>query len=229
MSNRARRRENYWTPSSIYVRRDRCRRRGASLQPVLDAGARTARRGPARNRAPAARSASVLFELARRPVVERAELRGMLGIDDSFLSRLLRRLQRRGLVTHERSAHDGRRRIVHLTAAGRDAARLLDDRSAAQVDALVAPLDDSSRRILVEAMAEIEHLTTRSRAARVADRSAGVDRAAARAARPPSWRPRVDRRAQRCRLRRGIRVEPRLRGARGRDRRRLPAALPSRP
>jgi DNA-binding MarR family transcriptional regulator/GNAT superfamily N-acetyltransferase len=121
--------------------------------------------------------ARVLFELARRPVVERAELRGLLDIDDSFLSRLLRRLQRRGLVTHERAAHDGRCRIVHLTAAGREAARLLDERSAAQVDALLAPLGESTRRILVEAMAEIEHLTTRSRAARVADRSAGVDRA----------------------------------------------------
>src|SRR5262245_4104356 len=117
--------------------------------------------------------ARVLFELARRPVVERAELRGLLGIDDSFLSRLLRRLQRRALVTQERSDDDGRRRVIHLTGAGRDAARLLDDRSAAQIDALVAPLDDSGRRILVEAMAEIEHLTTRSRAAQVADRSVG--------------------------------------------------------
>jgi DNA-binding MarR family transcriptional regulator/N-acetylglutamate synthase-like GNAT family acetyltransferase len=108
--------------------------------------------------------ARILFELGRRPVVERAELRGMLGIDDSFLSRLLRRLQRRGLVTHERSSSDGRRRIVHLTAAGRDAARLLDRRSAAQVDTLVGPLDDSGRWMLVEAMAQIEQLTARSAA-----------------------------------------------------------------
>jgi DNA-binding MarR family transcriptional regulator/GNAT superfamily N-acetyltransferase len=105
--------------------------------------------------------ARVLFELARRPVVERAELRSVLGIDDSFLSRLLRRLQRRGLVTHERSSRDGRRRIVHLTADGRAAARLLDRRSAAQVDALVAALAPASRRMLVAAMAEIEQLTAR--------------------------------------------------------------------
>jgi DNA-binding MarR family transcriptional regulator/N-acetylglutamate synthase-like GNAT family acetyltransferase len=119
--------------------------------------------------------ARVLFELAHRPVLERAELRGLLGIDDSFLSRLLRRLQRRGLVTHEPSSRDGRRRIVRLTAAGRGAALRLDHRSAAQVDALIAPLDDSSRRILVEAMAEIEHLTIGSGAAAVADRSARID------------------------------------------------------
>ena len=91
--------------------------------------------------------ARVLFELARRPVLERSELLGLLGIDESFLSRLLRRLQGRDLVTQERSADDGRRRIVHLTAAGRDAARLLDDRSAAQVGALVAPPDDTVRAI----------------------------------------------------------------------------------
>jgi DNA-binding MarR family transcriptional regulator/predicted N-acetyltransferase YhbS len=109
--------------------------------------------------------ARVLYELARRPVVERAELRRALGLDDSFLSRLLRRLQRRGLVTQQRSSSDGRRRIVHLTAQGRASARLLDRRSTAQVETLVAPLDGTSREALIAAMAAIERLTADSAAA----------------------------------------------------------------
>jgi DNA-binding MarR family transcriptional regulator/GNAT superfamily N-acetyltransferase len=103
--------------------------------------------------------ARVLYELAQRPDVERAELRATLAIDDSFLSRLLARLQRKRLITTEASPLDGRRRRIVLTPAGRDAARDLDDRSVAQIEALVAPLDRLGRDALAGAMAEIERLT----------------------------------------------------------------------
>ena len=42
--------------------------------------------------------ARVLFELAQQDVWERGELRARLDIDESFLTRLLQRLQRKGLV-----------------------------------------------------------------------------------------------------------------------------------
>jgi len=103
--------------------------------------------------------ARVLYELAQRPDVERAELRATLAIDDSFLSRLLARLQRKGLITTEASPLDGRRRRIVLTPAGREAARDLDARSVAQIEALVAPLDGLGRDALTGAMAEIERLT----------------------------------------------------------------------
>jgi DNA-binding MarR family transcriptional regulator/N-acetylglutamate synthase-like GNAT family acetyltransferase len=106
--------------------------------------------------------ARVLFELAQRPVVERVELRALLGIDDSFFSRLLQRLQRKGLVATETSPVDGRRRVIRLTPAGRDEAGLLDERSAAQITALTAPLDPGERRRLAAAMDEIEQLTARA-------------------------------------------------------------------
>jgi DNA-binding MarR family transcriptional regulator/N-acetylglutamate synthase-like GNAT family acetyltransferase len=103
--------------------------------------------------------ARVLYELAQRPEVERGELRAVLAIDDSFLSRLLARLQRKGLITTETSPLDRRRRRIVLTPAGRVAARDLDDRSVAQIESLVAPLDALRRRRLTGAMVEIEHLT----------------------------------------------------------------------
>ena len=103
--------------------------------------------------------ARVLYELAQRPDVERAELRATLSIDDSFLSRLLARLQRKRLITTEASPLDGRRRRIVLTPAGRQAARELDDRSVAQIEALIAPLDGLGRAALTGAMAEIERLT----------------------------------------------------------------------
>jgi DNA-binding MarR family transcriptional regulator/N-acetylglutamate synthase-like GNAT family acetyltransferase len=105
--------------------------------------------------------ARVLYELAQRPDVERVELRATLDIDDSFLSRILARLQRKRLITTEASPRDGRRRRIVLTAAGRLAARDLDDRSVAQIETLLAPLDDVRRGALTAAMGEIEALTAR--------------------------------------------------------------------
>ena len=103
--------------------------------------------------------ARVIYELAQRPVAERSQLRELLDIDDSFLTRLLHRLQRKELITTEPSPRDGRRRVIRLTATGRAHARVLIARSAAQVEALVAPLDEDRRRHLSRAMVTIERMT----------------------------------------------------------------------
>jgi DNA-binding MarR family transcriptional regulator/GNAT superfamily N-acetyltransferase len=102
--------------------------------------------------------ARVLFELAQRDGWERSELRERLGIDDSFLSRLVAGLARDGLVVVERSPHDGRRRQVRLTPAGRAAFRRLDRRSTTQVEELTGSLTDGQRRQLVESMSTIRGL-----------------------------------------------------------------------
>ena len=142
--------------------------------------------------------ARVLYELAQRPDVERAELRATLAIDDSFLSRLLARLQRKRLITTEASPLDGRRRRIVLTPAGRDAARELDDRSVAQIEALIAPLDALGRDALTGAMAEIERLT--------GDRTTSPVGHAAR--RHPPRRPRLGGATQRRGVRGRVRVGP---------------------
>jgi DNA-binding MarR family transcriptional regulator/GNAT superfamily N-acetyltransferase len=102
--------------------------------------------------------ARVLFELAQRDGWERSALRRRLGIDDSFLSRLIAGLARDGLVAVEQSPTDGRRRQVRLTTAGRAAFRRLDRRSTAQIEELTGPLTDGQRRQLVESMSTIRGL-----------------------------------------------------------------------
>lgn len=96
--------------------------------------------------------ARVLFELAHASSVERMALRERLGIDASFLTRVLGRLEDRRLVTSWPSETDRRRRNVALTAAGRAAFARLDHRSAAQVADLLEPLTAGQRRTLGEAM-----------------------------------------------------------------------------
>ncbi len=102
--------------------------------------------------------ARVLFELAQRPAWERLELRERLGMDASFLTRVLTRLEREGLVTSSPSTLDGRRRRVTLTDAGRRAFAVLDSRSASQIEELLAPLSEGQRRTVVEAMGVVAAL-----------------------------------------------------------------------
>ena len=87
--------------------------------------------------------ARVLFELGAGRALEVAELRARMAIDAGHLSRLLARLERRGLVTRRVSPADGRRRLAALTPAGERDFALLDGRSpdetAARLGALGAP------------------------------------------------------------------------------------------
>src|ERR1700730_16684600 len=46
------------------------------------------------------------------------ELRRRLGLDSGYVSRLLRSLEKQGLVVVRTSEHDGRVRLVQLTGAG---------------------------------------------------------------------------------------------------------------
>src|SRR5690242_17476669 len=81
--------------------------------------------------------ARVLYELGQVESADFADLRRALDLDAGYLSRLLARLGEQGLVVRERSAHDGRRQRVALTAKGHDAYRTLDERSRAEIATLL--------------------------------------------------------------------------------------------
>jgi DNA-binding MarR family transcriptional regulator/GNAT superfamily N-acetyltransferase len=104
--------------------------------------------------------ARVLFELAHRGDVEVVDLRRELDIDAGYLSRILTRLGRDELLVRERSVADGRRQVIRLTDAGRQAFATLDERSAAEVRQLLAPLSEVDQRRVVGAMAAIRGALT---------------------------------------------------------------------
>jgi DNA-binding MarR family transcriptional regulator len=101
----------------------------------------------------------VLWEAAEAPVDVRA-LRARLDLDSGYLSRLLRSLERDGLIVVEPGATDRRVRTVRLTDAGRAERDVLDRESDALAASLLAPLGDGQRTRLVEAMAVVERLLT---------------------------------------------------------------------
>jgi DNA-binding MarR family transcriptional regulator/N-acetylglutamate synthase-like GNAT family acetyltransferase len=102
--------------------------------------------------------ARLLYELAHRERPAAAELARDLGLDAGYLSRLLRGLERRRLISRERSQSDARQSLLSLTAAGRRTFATLDTRSSAEVRAMLGKLSAAGQRRLVEAMRDVERL-----------------------------------------------------------------------
>jgi DNA-binding MarR family transcriptional regulator/GNAT superfamily N-acetyltransferase len=96
--------------------------------------------------------ARILFELAHREDRSASDLSRKLGLDPGYLSRTLVRLEGQGLIARARSENDGRRRILSLTSAGKDAFAMLDTRSREEVAEMLGGLSERDQRRLVDAI-----------------------------------------------------------------------------
>jgi len=100
--------------------------------------------------------ARLLFEIGAGANV--GDLRARLGLDSGYLSRLLRALERQGLVRVRAHPSDGRARVAELTEAGARERADLDARSRAGISALLDPLTAEQRSRLVAAQGEVRRL-----------------------------------------------------------------------
>jgi DNA-binding MarR family transcriptional regulator/GNAT superfamily N-acetyltransferase len=100
----------------------------------------------------------VLYELAHREEPTATELGQELGLDAGYLSRILSRFEKKGLLRKKPSQDDGRRSLLQLTPRGREALAALDARSSAEVTRMMAGLSPTGQRQLVEAMHTLEGL-----------------------------------------------------------------------
>jgi DNA-binding MarR family transcriptional regulator/GNAT superfamily N-acetyltransferase len=101
--------------------------------------------------------ARLLWEIGPDGTEIRA-LRGRLGLDSGYLSRVLHALTKRHFVRIRVSANDRRVRRVYLTAAGLKERAELDQRSNRVALAILDPLSEKQRARLVAAMEEVERL-----------------------------------------------------------------------
>jgi len=101
--------------------------------------------------------ARLLYEIVHRDSPHASELQAELGLDAGYVSRMLRRLQARGLIARGRGS-DGRRRPIALLPAGRAVFEALDARARAAVASRVEALGGSDRATLVEALAAVTGL-----------------------------------------------------------------------
>jgi DNA-binding MarR family transcriptional regulator/N-acetylglutamate synthase-like GNAT family acetyltransferase len=110
----------------------------------------------------------VLYELAHwrdeagyeatAPSPSASRLAVRLGLDEGYLSRLLRGFERQRLIVRKPSPNDGREHILSLTPRGWKAFAPLELRSRQQVAAMLAPLSGLECLRLAAAMATIEQV-----------------------------------------------------------------------
>ena len=103
----------------------------------------------------------VLFALAEAEVSDVPTIRSTLDIDSGYLSRILTRFEREGLITRGRSSEDGRRQEVYVTDEGSSALAELDARASQIIVDMLSPLNSAEQRRLVEAMSTIQGLLDR--------------------------------------------------------------------
>lgn len=99
----------------------------------------------------------VLFEIGARGATPR-EVRVRLGLDSGYLSRMLRALQRDGLVEAAPDPADRRTKRLRLTPAGHEEMAELDRISDELAASALAPLDLQQRERLLRAQDEVRRL-----------------------------------------------------------------------
>jgi DNA-binding MarR family transcriptional regulator/N-acetylglutamate synthase-like GNAT family acetyltransferase len=102
--------------------------------------------------------ARVIYELAHHGETTASELSSELALDAGYLSRILNRLGKAGLIARERSPEDGRRTMLRLSREGEEAFALLNARSRHQIAAMLGRLGAQEGDALVNAMATVERL-----------------------------------------------------------------------
>ena len=98
----------------------------------------------------------VLWELANGTHETAVHLEDTLGMDATYLSRILRGFREQGYTTTRPAAHDGRIREIRLTDKGRRAFELLDLFANETTQAQLEPLGDARQERIVRAMGEIQ-------------------------------------------------------------------------
>jgi DNA-binding MarR family transcriptional regulator/GNAT superfamily N-acetyltransferase len=102
--------------------------------------------------------ARVLYEIGQRAGVTASEIGDELGLDAGYLSRMLRRFHKDGLVRKQVSPDDGRQTLLSMTARGRKAFAPLETHARAQVGAMLEQLAPDGQDRLVSAMSTVETL-----------------------------------------------------------------------
>lgn len=104
-----------------------------------------------------------LFELQQHKVLGAGELAGILRLDKSTASRLLKGLREQGLVKSETNGMDQRQKLFSLTAAGQEAVRCNNRLADEQAAGALALLEEAERQDVLRGMQMYAKALRRSR------------------------------------------------------------------
>lgn len=110
----------------------------------------------------------ILYEIAHRDKTTATELGQELDLDAGYLSRILLRFEKRGLMARKVAERDARQSLLSLTKAGHKAFAPLEARAREEVAAMLGKLPAAEQNRLVEAMQTIARILGAPREGRAA-------------------------------------------------------------
>ncbi|AET68406.1 transcriptional regulator [Desulfosporosinus orientis DSM 765] len=105
--------------------------------------------------------ARILYEIRHIENCTAKRLREELRIDAGYLSRILKRFEKEGLIYREQSAEDGRLYYLYPTEYGKETMAKLDERSNQQILEMIRELGEEKQKNLVQSMQGIESALAR--------------------------------------------------------------------
>jgi len=102
----------------------------------------------------------VIYELATRPKAQAKEIGETLGLDAGYLSRILTKFEKAGLLIRKTSKHDSRAADLQLTAQGRATFRTLNTRAEKQARDFLKALPSPARADFTGAVRTMERFIT---------------------------------------------------------------------
>lgn len=102
----------------------------------------------------------VLHEIEKTEKCTSRMLADILCMDAGYLSRILKKFYKMGLLTKEKSSKDGRAQYLYLTSEGKEKMYDLNSSSDEQIAQIIKPLAENDRNCLVQNMTSVETILT---------------------------------------------------------------------
>src|SRR5579872_582651 len=106
--------------------------------------------------------ARLIYELHKAGSIRASQIMSIMHIDKSYLSRLLKKLEKEKLVTRRPAPEDARAALLSLTGKGRKTFDGLNRASDRQIGRLLEPLGETRSEALVDHMQSITRLLSAS-------------------------------------------------------------------
>ncbi len=100
--------------------------------------------------------ARVLFEISKTDCCTANQLCSILEMDRSYMSRVIRKFERDGLIIRHTDDQDGRNLKIHLTEKGNAVFQELNNRSNEQIANIIAKLNSADCEELIHAMRTVK-------------------------------------------------------------------------
>jgi DNA-binding MarR family transcriptional regulator len=102
--------------------------------------------------------ARILYEIYIAKRISASQIMSVLDIDKGYLSRILKKFDKNGLITKQQLIEDARVSLLALSEKGLKVFFVLNQASNDQIEVLIKPLPLSTQRELVAHMRAIRHI-----------------------------------------------------------------------